>query len=161
MTENDWKLEEIEAEIRAQIEFAIKKIPHISHVTSHMGWTSMDPRVTDLVKKLTAEYGIDIIPEELGVQRARYEGEKKTEKEKLKSFSKMLRNLEKGKTYLFVDHPAIDRAEQQAVNHIGYEDVAGDRNGVLKVWTDPKIKKLVQELGIELISYKDLIRKLN
>ncbi|MDT0647991.1 ChbG/HpnK family deacetylase [Zunongwangia sp. F260] len=156
LTENDWKLEEIEAEIRAQIELAIKKIPHISHVTSHMGWTAMDPRVTELVEELSREYGIDIDPNKWNVQRVRYEGEKKTEKEKFKSFSQMLKGLQKGKTYLFVDHPAYNTPEQQAVNHIGYEDVAVDRDGVARIWTDPEIKELVQLLDIDLINYKDL-----
>ena len=156
LTENNWKMEEIEAEVRAQIEVAIKNIPHISHVSAHMGWFNMNPEVNALVEKLAKEYGIDIQPEKYRVLRARYDGPHKTPKEKVASFAKMLRSLKKGETYLFVDHPAINTAEQQAVDHIGYTGVALDREGVTKTWTNPEIKDLIEQLGIELITYKDL-----
>ena len=58
-----------------------------------------------------------------------------------------------------MDHPAFDTNEQQAVNHIGYGEVAADRSGVTKLWTDPKIKKIIKQLDIELINYKDLLDK--
>lgn len=158
LTVNNWEMGEIEAEIRAQIELAIKNIPHISHVSPHMGWISMDADVNALVEKLTKEYGIDIRPENYGVQRIRYGGAHKTADEKIASFKKMLKSLKKGETYLFVDHPANNSAEQQAVSHIGYNDVALDRDGVTRTLTNPEIKDLIEQLGIELITYKDLTK---
>jgi len=157
LKENQWKLDEIEAEVRAQIELAVNNIPHISHITTHMGWAGMDPKVQALLKNLTTEYGIDIDPKDYGVESVRYDGSKKTDQEKFDSFVRTLKSLEKGKTYVFVDHPAFDTNEQQAVNHIGYEDVSADRSGVAKLWTNPKIKQLIKQLEIELISYKDLL----
>ena len=161
LSENDWKLEEIEAEIRAQIELALKKIPHITHVSAHMGWIDIDPQVKALVKKLTREYGIYIDPKDYDVHRVGYLGPKNTIQEKFTSFTKMLNSLEEGETYLFVDHPAFNTEEQQAVNHIGYSNVATDRAGVVKIWTDPRIKETIEQLGIDLISYKDLKSKKN
>ena len=64
-----------------------------------------------------------------------------------------------GKTYIFVDHPGIDDAELRAIAHIGYEDVATDRQGVTDVFTDPAIKRLIKEKGIRLINYRDLLQK--
>jgi len=68
----------------------------------------------------------------------------------------MLESLEPGKTYLFVDHPGLDSPELRSIHHIGYEDVAMDRQGVTDLWTDPKIKALIEKRGIQLISYADL-----
>ena len=84
--ENHWKIEDIEKEFRAQIELAIKKIPRISHISSHMGCTDLDKQVKALVKKLMKEYNINIDLEELGVQSIGYKGPSGTVDEKLKSF---------------------------------------------------------------------------
>lgn len=68
----------------------------------------------------------------------------------------MLRKLERGKTYMFVEHPGLDNEELRAISHIGYEDVAADRQGVTDMWTDPDVKALVKSLGIQLVSYKEV-----
>ncbi|MGD1892015.1 MAG: polysaccharide deacetylase family protein [Cyclobacteriaceae bacterium] len=153
----DWKLEEIEQELRAQIELAKREIPQVTHVTGHMGCTNMDERVEAIVRKLTKEYDLAIFPEDLGVKRARYQGPKKTKEEKISSFIAMLESLTPG-IYLFVDHPAFDTPEMQAVHHVGYTDVAADRQGVTDLLTNEKVKETINQLGIELISYVDLIK---
>jgi predicted glycoside hydrolase/deacetylase ChbG (UPF0249 family) len=154
--ENVWKMEDIEKEFRAQIELALKKIPRISHVSAHMGCTRIDEAVVALTKKLVKEYKIDIDLEALGVKGIGYDGPHKTLEEKFKSFTKMLDKLEPGKTYLFVDHPGIDSPELRAIHHVGYEDVAADRQGVTSLWTSPQIKEAIKKRGIQLISYRDL-----
>ena len=58
--ENKWKLEDIEKEFRGQIEIGLKKIPRISHISSHMGCTDLDDSVKALTKRLAKEYHIDI-----------------------------------------------------------------------------------------------------
>lgn len=154
LMDNEWKIEDIEKEFRAQIELAIKRIPRISHVSGHMGSTGMNDEVRALTKRLTEEFNIHV--DMSGVEGMRYEGPHGTSAEKKTSFMKMLRSLKAGKTYMFVDHPALDTPEVRAISHIGYESVAIDRQGVTDVWTDPEVKALVRELGIELISYADL-----
>jgi chitin disaccharide deacetylase len=157
--ENPWKLEDIEKEFRAQIEVALKKIPRISHVSAHMGCSRIDESVVALTKRLVREYNIGIDMEALGVKGIGYDGPHKTLEEKIQSFTKMLDKLEPGKTYLFVDHPGLDSPELRAIHHIGYEDVATDRQGVTSLWTSPQIKDAIAKRGILLISYKDLIAK--
>ncbi len=154
--ENKWKLADVEKEFRAQIEMALKKIPRISHISAHMGCTNLNDSVSVMVKRLTKEYNLDIDPAEYGVTSIGYNGPHKTLQEKTDSFIKMLDSLEPGKTYLFVDHPGLDSPELRSIHHIGYEDVAVDRQGVTSLWTDPKIKELIKKKGIQLISYKDL-----
>lgn len=43
----------------------------------------------------------------------------------------MLDTLNPGKSYLFIDHSAINSRELQAIHLIGYEDVAEDRQRVV------------------------------
>jgi chitin disaccharide deacetylase len=74
----------------------------------------------------------------------------------ISSFKKMLDKLEPGKTYLFVDHPGIDSPELRAVHHVGYDDVAVDRQGVTSLWTSKEIKDIIARKKIQLISYKQL-----
>ena len=153
---HQWKIDEIEKEWRAQIELALKEIPRISHISAHMGCTNMDQSVTALAKKLAKEYKIDIDPGEYNVTGSNYNGSHTTSAEKIKSFIAMLDTLQPGKTYLFVDHPAINSPELQAIHHIGYANVAKDRQGVVDVFTSDEVKKMIQQKGIQLISYKDL-----
>ncbi|MGZ8510969.1 MAG: polysaccharide deacetylase family protein [Chitinophagaceae bacterium] len=157
--ENKWTLADIEKEFRAQIELAIKKIPRISHVSAHMGCTDISDSVKQMTRKLAKEYKIDIDPAELKVKHIGYGGKHTSSAEKIQSFIAMLNKLEPGNTYLFVDHPGLDSPELRAIHHIGYENVASDRQGVTDTWTNDEIKKLVKQKGIQLISYKDLITK--
>jgi len=154
--ENAWKIEDVEKELRAQIETALKHIPRISHLSSHMGCTSLSDETRALEKKLAKEYNIDIDLQELGVTYAPYDGPHTTSAEKIASVIKMLGKLEKGKTYLFVEHPGFDNEELRAVSHIGYENVAADRQGVTDLFTSEEVKKEIKKRGIQLVSYKDL-----
>ena len=156
LSEQDWQLEDIEREFRAQIELALKKIPRLSHLSGHMGCTRLNDEVLALTTRLAEEYGIDIAPAEEGLTRARFDGPHETSGEKIESFLKMLEKLEPGNTYLFVEHPGLDTPEVRAIHHIGYEDVAIDRQGVTDTWTDPRVKQLIQQRGIQLISYREL-----
>lgn len=154
--ENEWKLADIEREFRAQIELALRHIPRVSHVSGHMNSTGFDPEVRALVQRLTREYRLDLDPAEFGVRRASYVGERQTSAQKVEGVLRMLDGLEPGQTYLFVDHPGLDAPELSAIHHIGYEDVAIDRQGVTDAWTDPRVLEKVRERGIELIGYRDL-----
>ena len=156
LQENKYKLEEIEKELRAQIELARRKIPGISHLSAHMGCHHLDEKVFALVKKLAKEYNIDVDLQELGVKSVGYKGASGTPEEKIKSFIAMLESLAPGETYLFVDHPALDGPEMRAIYHIGYENVAADRQGVTETFTSPLVKEAIKRKNIQIISYADL-----
>lgn len=156
LTENKWTMVDVEKELRAQIELAMRKIPRISHISGHMGCYDMNPEVKALAKKLAKEYKIDIDLKELGVKGVSYVGPKETSEEKIAAFIRMLESLKGGETYLFVDHPGLDSPELRAIYHTGYENVATDRQGVTDTWTDPRVKDAVKRLGIQLVSYADL-----
>lgn len=156
LKEAKWDLKEIEAELRAQIELAKKKIPHISHVSAHMGCTSISDEVNQLMHRLVEAYGLAIIPEDMGVQRVpSWSGAKYTAKEKEKRFIAMLDQLGPG-DWLLVEHPGYDGPELETIGHVGYENVAADRAGVTQVLTSKKVKKALQKRNIQVIAYKDL-----
>lgn len=156
ITENKWTLQDVEKEFRAQIETGLKNIPRISHVSAHMGCTELSPEVRAMARKLAKEYRIDIDLAEAGVRYVSYDGPKKTAGEKSAGFIKMLDKLEAGQTYLFLDHPGIDGPELRAIHHIGYENVAEDRQGVTDLFTNKDIMEAIKKRNIVLISYREI-----
>ena len=124
-----------------------------------MGCTSLSKEVKALTQRLAEEYKIPVTPNDEQFIGVGYDGPRNTSEQKKQSFAAMLKKLEPGKTYIFVDHPGIDDAELRAISHIGYEDVATDRQGVTDVFTDPAIKRLIKEKGIRLITYRELLKK--
>ncbi len=156
--ENKWTITDIEKEFRAQIVMALKNIPRISHISSHMGCTDITAEVKALTKKLAKEYRIDIDLDDYNVKYVGYDGSSNTAAEKVQSFLSMLSKLEPGNTYFFLDHPGFDNEELKAVYHIGYEQVAADRQGVTDLFTNEKVKALIKEKGIQLIGYRDLVK---
>lgn len=163
--ENKWNLAEIEQEFRAQIELALKNIPQISHLSGHMLSTGFDPKVAELVHRLADEYNLPAVDrvnamKEYNFSYAGYEGSNKTAADKEASFIKMLDKLEPNQNYMFIDHPALDNEEMKTVGHIGYENVAEDRQGVTDLFTSPRVKEAIQKRNIRLISYNDLTKSL-
>ena len=162
--ENKWTLNEIEQEFRAQIELALINIPQITHISGHMGVTDFNPEVEALTNRLASEYNLIHVcgknEESFGISGAGYNNSHTTSAEKESAFIGLVNTFEAGKMYMFLDHPAFDDSEMQAVHHIGYENVAADRQGVVDLFTSPKVKLLLQEKNIQLISYNDATRPL-
>jgi predicted glycoside hydrolase/deacetylase ChbG (UPF0249 family) len=155
LREASWKIEDVEKEMRAQIEMAKRKVPHVSHMTCHMGCSGWDPKVQTLWKKLAKEYNLTILPSGRKVRGMGGFGNAKTAQDRIEKFIKNLEGLKPG-TYLFVDHPGLETAEMSAIGHVGYEEVAEDRDAVTEVFTSERVKKAIDRLGIKLISYADL-----
>lgn len=156
-----WKLDEIEREFRAQIELCLKEIPWTSHISGHMGALAFSPKVKELVAKLCLEYNLVALDhassaELLGYKNTGYDGPHGTAKEKIQSLIWMLDNMKPGERYLFLDHPAYDDCEMETVSHIGYEDVAADRQGVRDALCSKQFKKAIAARGIKLISVRDI-----
>lgn len=163
--ENKWDLREIEQEFRAQIELALKNLPQVSHISGHMGSTGFAPEVVDLVQKLSVEYDLPAMDraeamKEYDFTYVTYDGPKRTPAEKEQSFLRMLDKLEPGRSYMFLDHPAYDTDEMKTVGHIGYEEVAFDRQGVTDMLISPRVKEAFEAKGIERITFNDLTKAL-
>jgi predicted glycoside hydrolase/deacetylase ChbG (UPF0249 family) len=158
--ESEWKLEEVEAELRAQIEMAKNRISNVTHYSAHMGFNNADPAINDLVNRLAKEYDIDIDLEKYGVKEMEGFGSSQlSANKKVDDFVDKLESLSPG-IWLFVDHPGYDTDEMKGVNHIGYENVGSDRNGVTEAWTNKRVKDVIQKKGITLISYSEALKRL-
>lgn len=160
--ESEWKLDEVEKEFRAQIELCLKEIPWVSHISGHMGSLAFSPKVKDLVSALCKEYGLVQLDhassaEILGYKTISYAGPKGTSREKITSLIKMLDQMKPGERYLFLDHPAYNDSEMKTVSHIGYENVAVDRQGVRDALCSKEFRKAIEARGIKLISIRDLV----
>jgi predicted glycoside hydrolase/deacetylase ChbG (UPF0249 family) len=148
-----YKLSEVEAELRKQIKLATREIPHVTHLSSHMGAPDCKPELKALVKKLAKEYrliyeteGLSEIPD-FGWNKAQ------SQKEKEAAFVSMLKMLKPGNTYLFVEHPANKTEEMKAIGNKTMLTVARDRHWVTEIFTSELVMKTIKERGIELIDY--------
>jgi len=149
----NYKMEEVEAELRKQLELAIREIPNVTHISSHMGAPDVKPELKNLVQKLAKEY--NLIYETGNLEYVPESGWDKAQsfQEKESAFIEMLEKLKSGKTYLFVEHPANESDEMKAVGNKDMLTVARDRHWVTQVFTSPKVKKAIQDRGIELVDY--------
>lgn len=159
--ENGWKIGDVEKELRAQIEMVRKYIPRVSHVSGHMNSTGFDPEVREMCRRVAKEYNlvmVDVDPgKDLQLSYTGFDFQHKTTDQRIKAFIDMIDKLEPGKTYVYVEHPALDDAEMRAIYHIGYEDVARGRQDVTTMWTDERVKEALIRKGVQLVSYKDVI----
>jgi len=156
LKENAPRLDEIERELRAQIEYAKREIPQLTYTWNHMGFDALAPEVRALTSRLTKEYGL-VTPFDLGVQFAGeiYDGAD-TGAAKATKLAAKLEGLGSG-TWLIVDHAATDTPEIRAIGHPGYENVAADRSAVLEAWTSAAVKEVVRRRGIVLTNYRALL----
>jgi predicted glycoside hydrolase/deacetylase ChbG (UPF0249 family) len=157
---SDWNAADLEREFRAQIELIFKYVPWATHLTTHMGGLRDDPRWKGVVDKLTAEYNLAVDLQPFGIERFRPFGDNNQAllpEEKVAAMRKGLAELAPGR-WIHVDHPAYDSPETRAIHHVGYEGVAVDRQGVVEAWTDPEVLAIIEERGIQLISYGDVKR---
>lgn len=154
----DWKLSEIEAELRAQIELCLANLSHCTHLSYHMGCHHADPKIESLCQELAREYKLDIEPSEQGYERfpalAIEDGDPPNESAP-ERMARRLNDLQPGK-WMHVEHPALDTPEMQATGHNGNYSVAADRQSVTDAWTSPLVREVIQQRAIRLLSYADL-----
>ena len=153
------KLEEVEKELRAQIELAMKKIKNVTHLSAHMGTATCRPDLKKLVQQLAKEYGLHSGSEGLTKQGVKSIGNwgssEDTPEKRETALIKALDKLTPG-TWILVEHPGLNTPEMRAIGHRGYENVAYNRDTVTKVFTSPKIKEAISKKNIKLISYAHL-----
>lgn len=159
--DHDWKLEDIERELRAQIKLAKKYIPGLSHISGHMGATGFDPNVKAMVARVAAEFQlatVDSDPSRNPISYARVDLNNKNTEQRIDAFIDMINSLEKGRTYLFVEHPGLDDAELKAISHIGYTDVAEGRQDVTTIFTSEKVREAIARKGVQLVGYDEVVK---
>lgn len=155
------KTEEVEQELRRQIEVARKYLPRISYLSAHMGFPGLKPEWVEAVKRIAADTGIPLMEEQRGVNylggvwRAGAGNNFDNGAVRATKLAARLEKLRPG-TYVMVDHCGTDDPEMQALGHTGYENVAADRSAVVEAWTSALVLDAVKRAGIQLISHADL-----
>ena len=148
------RLDEVERELRAQIELLRKHLPRVSHVSAHMGAAMATPELRELTRRLAAEYGLGFGD---GGQALKSVGgfPGKTPEEREAALVRAIEGLGPGR-WLLVEHPAQATDETRALGHKGYENVGEDRAGVLYAFLSPRVKAAIEKKGVRLLSYRDL-----
>lgn len=158
LADADWSIDEIANEFSAQIALCTAMFRNVSHVSSHMlrHFNDFDPKVGEVIADLCSNFGLK--DDAFGYGLPRIEGYPKFPRDaehRTAAFVEQLAELAPGQ-YIFIDHPAVESAELDATGHVGYDDVAADRMTCLDTLTSNVLRQSIDELGIELISYRDL-----
>lgn len=153
-----WSIDEIVNEFRAQSAIACAMFQNVSHVSAHMvrHFKELDPAVGDVVSELCDDFGL--ADDAFGHGLHRVEGYPTIPRDtvsRVSSFRQTLTELNPG-THIFIDHPAAASPELEETGHKGYDDVSIDRTTCLETLTSRELRQHIDELGIELISYRDL-----
>ncbi|MDP4261771.1 MAG: ChbG/HpnK family deacetylase [Bacteroidota bacterium] len=154
---NNPKLSEIETELRAQIEKALRAGLKIDYLDYHMGAAVQTPETRAIVEKLAAEYKVGI---------SRYYNETEVEgwyfaspANKLDTMMVKLRTVQPGETKLFVIHVGLDSPEMSAMedaNPWGPKEMSKHRNAELNGLVSPQFQHLLHDPKYRLVNYRML-----
>lgn len=159
--DNNPKTEEIEIELRAQIERAINSGLKISYVDYHMGTAVEKPEHRAIVEKLAKEFGLGI---------SRYFGEVDIESmyavdidKKQDYLFNLTEKIVEGKINLLVCHIGKDQPELQVMidmNDFGLPEMSKHREAELNALKSAKQQNIFEKNNIKLINYSDLINEI-
>ena len=154
---NNPKLSEIETELRAQIDKALRAGLQLDYLDYHMGAAVQNLETRAIVEKLAREYKLSI---------SRYYDEVDVDgwyftapAEKPDSMILKLKTLQPGGTKLFVLHVGLDTPEMSAMedaNPWGPKDMSKHRNGELNGLLSPQFQQLLRDQKYRPINYKIL-----
>lgn len=155
-------IDEVEKELRAQIELGLKLVSNVTHLSGHMMWGVVNEDISKLAKRLAKEYNLPFVDDSgetnkiFGMQGFPLNYGDIT-KSRESTLLEAIDSLEKGKIYVYIEHPAVACDEMNAIWHVGYENVSDDRQEVLDLYTSKKLKEALKIKGVELVSYGDII----
>jgi predicted glycoside hydrolase/deacetylase ChbG (UPF0249 family) len=157
---NKPNMDEVEAEIRAQVDLAIRKGLNVSYVDHHMGMAVTTPQMRERFVKVAKEYGLGIsrwYGEMQGPVVYNVEPAKKTD-----FLVAGLEKLTKPGLYLIVCHTLIKTPEVEVLKDLnvsGPKNMAEHRQAETDMLCSPRLKQVIKEKGIELVGYDTLREK--
>ncbi|MBU0473884.1 MAG: ChbG/HpnK family deacetylase [Bacteroidetes bacterium] len=157
---NNPKFEEIEKELRAQIDRAVNSGIRIDYLDYHMGAVVETKELRKLVEALAKEYGFGMsgyFSEQYS--SITYGAPLGT---KIDSLLNHVKNLSSG-VNMQVFHVGIDDSEMSALkdmNTFGLKKMSVHRQEELNCVISPKLIELLNEENVIPISYKDLIKRI-
>ena len=157
---NNPSLEEIEAELRAQIQRAVDSGIRIDYVDYHMGAAVQTAETRAIVEKLAAEYGLAI---------SRWFGENGNSDTysaplgtKTQALIDRVQLLSAEAVNLQVFHIAPEWSDMNTMtdlNTFGLPDMAVHRHEELQAILSEEFREAIAARGIRLITYWDLVRE--
>ena len=158
---NNPKLNEIETELRAQIQKALKAGLKLDYLDYHMGAAVQTLETRAIVEKLAKEFHLSI---------SRYYGESDVEggygapvANKLDTMLTKLKALQPGSVKLFVVHLGLDSLEMRAMEDLnpgGPRDMSRHRNAELNALTAPSFQQTLHESKYRMVNYGMLNREI-
>jgi hypothetical protein len=165
------KLEDVEKEVRAQVDRALAAGIDVTHIDSHMGTMQYAPGYHELYIKIAKSYnlpcriaGHDLMDkaaggyliemaDKLGVlhPEALYMGDPKTLEDTENYRKQQLADVAPGKVTELYIHCAEMTPEMESTT-----GSAKRRTADTEFFCDPKTREYIKSLGIELISYREL-----
>lgn len=156
---NNPNLGEVEKELRAQVERAMKSGLKIDYLDYHMGTVRQRPEFLAIAEKLAKEYGLGM---------SQYFGETSLDPQyeaappnKIDSLLVMVGRLQTPYN-LVVTHVGIDNDELGALLDMNTSgplpDMSKNRQGELNALTSPRFAEAVKARNIRLITYRQLIQ---
>ncbi len=161
---NQYKLDEVEQELNAQIERAMNSGLQIDYVDYHMGTATSTPELRAIVEKLAKKYKLAI---------SRYFGENYQTmfgvsiETKKSEFLKKVAGLSKDKVNLIVMHVAQATPEMNALVDMNNTDqhseskplVAMHRSTELNTLLSKQFQDMVKSGTVKLVTYRDLAER--
>lgn len=155
------KTDEIERELRAQIQRALQTGLRIDYVDYHMGTAVSSPEWRVIIEKLAHEFGLGI---------SRYFGEidapshySLPPNQKTAKLCTFLSQLPTDTVSLMVFHIGIEGSEMDAMldlNPHGLAQMSKHRQAELNALTSRKFATALRKNNIQLVTYRDLIRQI-
>ena len=158
LEKNKPNITEVETELRAQIERAMRTGLRIDYVDYHMGTALRTPEFTEVTVRLAREFGLGM---------SRYFGEAMASPQyaadpsvKADSLVALVNRLAPGVNAV-ITHVGIDDAELGAMVDMNVEyplpDMSRHRNGELNALTSTKFREALKSRSVRLITYRDVI----
>ena len=156
--QNRPNLKEVEGELRAQIDRALKSGLKIDYVDYRMGTVSRYPEFRDITERLAQEYSLGM---------SQYFGEVgdsphywAAPAQKLDSLVAMVERMQPG-VNLVVTHVGIDDAELGALLDMNTDgplpEMSKNRQGELTALTSQRFRDVLKARNVQLITYRQLI----
>lgn len=151
------KVEEVEKELRAQVERALARGLKPDYLDTHMDSLETREEFRAVVRKIAREYGWPVSGE-CGEDREFFDIYNVPPQQKEKVLLEKLKTARPG-LYLLVVHPGLDTPEERAIvdlNPDGLKNVYLYRSAEVRALISPRVKKMIARRNIRLTNYRQL-----
>jgi len=157
---NEPDMQELETELRAQIERALATGLDIKYMDAHMGTVFNDPQFREVTEKLAREYGLGLFG---------YFNEtswspqyRAAPNDKIDSLTTIIPKLKPGYNYL-VSHVGINNPELATMKDMNsgqpLANMGAHRQSVLGALISPAFEQALEKGNLKLISFKEIIER--